>query len=77
MISSHTQLHKMAQKQTGYVKQAMAMDNTAITPQFLNPARTTLHGWLLFAEKKPNQQNTYEKLRFNNIYFKTKQQSTL
>lgn len=43
MIGSDTKLHKMAQKQTGYAKQAMAMDNRAITPQFLNPVRTTFH----------------------------------
>lgn len=52
MISSDTQLHKMAQKQTGYAEEAMTMDNTAITPQFLNPVRTTLRGWLFFAEEK-------------------------
>jgi len=55
MISSDTQLHKMAQKHTEYAKQAMAMDNTAITPQFLNSVRTTLHSWLLFAGKKKNK----------------------
>lgn len=65
----------MTQKQTGYVKQAMALDSTAITPRFLNPVEITLHCGLVCLKKKKSEHIQVAMLQY--ISFKTNQQLTL